>query len=441
MFAGLDRTWKGRIFAEMSRPYLDSAAPAALFLQPKANPSPKGLGAVRTRHDRVGISPLIARAYDPDDRSGKSAESGSPDNGSGPVWDPLLDGATSQSPVIDPDVQILTRTVADGRRPTPERVLAFRDIIDSEIGDTALTRVRNIERELNLRNLYLKFEGGNPTGTQKDRVAFAQAQDALRRGYDTVTLASCGNYGAAMALSCRLAGLRCLVFIPEGYTTRRVAEISDYGAEIRFQGQDYEAACDLSRATARDRDYYDANPGGSNTALQLEAYAQIAYEIYDELRDAPAAVAVPVSNGTTLAGIHLGFTSLYRRCRTSRIPKMVAGSTYRKNPIVESWIKGYPECRDLDPTSIRESAVNEPLINWHSTDGSDALRAIRESGGWAAYTSDRALRGAAKMLRDTDGLWVLPASTAGFLALIEHHVGEPLPGDRYVAVITGKQLR
>ena len=90
------------------------------------------------------------------------------------------------------------------------RLEAFEDIVDSEVGDTQLVRARNIERHVGLRQIFLKFEGGNPTGTQKDRIAFAQAMDALRRGYDTVTVATCGNYGAAVSLAASLAGLRCL---------------------------------------------------------------------------------------------------------------------------------------------------------------------------------------------------------------------------------------
>ena len=60
-----------------------------------------------------------------------------------------------------------------------ERVEAFEDLIDAEVGDTDLTRARNVERRTGLRQLFLKFEGGNPTGTQKDRIAFAQGMDAL----------------------------------------------------------------------------------------------------------------------------------------------------------------------------------------------------------------------------------------------------------------------
>ena len=72
----------------------------------------------------------------------------------------------------------------------------------------------------------------------------------------------------------------------------------------------------MSRDEAEKEGYYDANPGGSNTNLQLKAYGEIAYEIYDELRDAPAAVAVPASNGSTLAAyteVSLASTTEERR--------------------------------------------------------------------------------------------------------------------------------
>jgi threonine synthase len=351
----------------------------------------------------------------------------------------VLDCATSQSPIISPDLENRIQTSTDINQNILKRIEAFRDIIDTEIGDTALTRGRNIEREINLRNLYLKFEGGNPTGTHKDRIAFAQTQDALRRGYYAVTMATCGNYGAAMALACNLAGLKCYIHIPEGYKTKRINEMTGYGAQVLFSGKDYETACEESRRRSKSEEIYDANPGGANRVLQMEAYAQISYEIYDELRDAPAVVAVPVSNGTVLAGIYLGFLSLYRRSKTSRIPRIIAGSSYRKNPIIDFFLKKSPVCIDLKPESIKETSINEPLINWHSTDGNEALTALYESKGYASYASDKAMKASARMLKETDGLLVLPASTAGLLALINQHNIEHFPGDRYVAIITGKQ--
>jgi len=351
----------------------------------------------------------------------------------------LLDGASSQVPVIAPELETQKLIAADRNADLVERLEAFEDITESEIGDTTLTRARNIEREVGFRQIFLKFEGGNPTGTQKDRIAFAQAMDAVRRGFDGITLASCGNYGAAVALAASMAGIRCIVYIPEGFHTRRVQEMEGFGAEIVRISGDYETAVEVSREKAETDDIYDANPGGANASLQFKAYGEIAFEIYDELRDAPGVVAVPVSNGTTLVGIYKGFVSLYRRGKTSRIPKILAGSSHGKNPIIRAFMKNLAQCDDLEPRVIRETAVNEPLINWHAADGDYALEAIRETGGWASYASDKNMLALSKMLREKEGLNVLPASTAGLNVLLDYHRRETLPGDRYVVILTGRK--
>lgn len=351
----------------------------------------------------------------------------------------LLDGATSQTPIIAPELETQKSVAADTTYPLEQRLEAFEDIADSEIGDTTLSRARNIERSVRLRQIYLKFEGGNPTGTQKDRIAFAQAMDAVRRGFDAIMVATCGNYGVAVALAAFMAGLKCIIYIPEGYHTKRVKEMLDYGAEILHVAGRYEDAVEISRRRAERDEIYDANPGGANTALQLQAYGEIAYEVYDELRDAPAVVAVPVSNGTTLAGIYKGFLSLYRRGKTSRIPRMVAGSSYGKNPIIQASRKNATHCEDLRPEQIRESYVNEPLINWHSTDGDYALDALRETNGWAGNATDKAMLAFSRLIREREGLHVLPASTAGLVALIDYHQKQPLPNDRYVVMLTGRK--
>ena len=351
----------------------------------------------------------------------------------------LLDGASSQMPIVAPELETQRRVAADTSRPLPERLEAYEDIMDSEVGNTTLVRARNLEREIGLRQIYLKFEGGNPTGTQKDRIAFAQVMDAMRRGFDAITVATCGNYGVALALAASMAGLKCLIYIPEGYHTKRVQEMTDLGAQIVRAAGDYEYAVMASRQRAETDEIYDANPGGANTALQLKAYGEIAYEIYDELRDAPAAVAVPVSNGSTLAGIYRGFLSLYRRGKTSRLPRMVAGSSHGKNPIIRAFLRNTPACEDLKPEQIRETAVNEPLINWHSFDGDLALDAMRKSGGWSLYASDKSMLTYSRLLREKEGLSILPASTAGLSVLLERHGKESLPGDRYVVILTGRK--
>jgi threonine synthase len=351
----------------------------------------------------------------------------------------LIDGAAGEISQISSEVNAQRNVVRDKALPLEDRLEAFEDIFDSEVGDTALVRARNIEREVGIRQVFLKFEGGNPSGTQKDRIAFSQAMDALRRGFDGITVATCGNYGVAVALAASMAGLRCVIYIPESYRTKRISEMTRLGVEIRRVPGDYEKAVEISSRIAEKEELYDANPGGSNTALQLKSYGEIANEIYDELRDAPYSLACPVSNGTTLAGIYRGFLSLYRRGKTSRIPRIVAGSTYRKNPIVYAYLNKLETCPDLRPDKIRETPINEPLINWHSIDGDYALEAIQKTNGWGGNASDKKMIGFSRLIRDKEGLNVVPASTAGLIALIEKNAETPLPNDRYVVILTGRK--
>ena len=106
---------------------------------------------------------------------------------------------------------------------------------------------------------------------------------------------------------------------------------------------------------------------------------------------------------------------------------------------IQAALKNKATCEDLMPGQIRETRVNEPLINWHAIDGNLTLRAIRESGGWAGDASDKNMLQYSRLIREREGMDVLPASTAGLIALIDHHKANPLPNDRYVVVLTGRK--
>lgn len=323
-------------------------------------------------------------------------------------------------------------TASNPRLPLDDRLIAFRQIIKQEVGGTWLRRSRAIERDFGVNNLYLKFEGDNPTGTQKDRIAFAQVEDALRHGFEDVALATCGNYGVAMALAAKLAGLRCHIFIPAGYHTTRLGEMEALGGKIYRPPGSYEDVVAASSGHAVAESWYDANPGGTNTDLQLDAYATLGQELRRELGYLPVTCAVPVSNGTLLAGIHRGLSGKEETL-------MVAASATAKNPIVHSFRKGLKSCVDLDPEKIRETIINEPLINWHSFDGEEALAAIYKSGGLAYNISDEQMRKMAAYLSERESLRVLPAATAGLVALLKMHEEGVLPGGTHVAVLTAKR--
>lgn len=339
---------------------------------------------------------------------------------------------------VSKEARALSEIVKNTDLSKSDRLIAFEDIINLEVGDTSLSRSRNIERDYDFRQLFLKFEGDNPTGTQKDRIGFAQVYDALRRGYETISLATCGNYGASVALAANLAGIKCDIYIPEGYHTDRLTEMERLDARIFRLPGSYEDAVTKSSQIALEQETYDANPGGDNKDLQIIAYSQIAFEIYDQLRDAPKICAVPVSNGTLLAGIHRGFVSLHKRGKTSRIPKFLAASSTLKNPIVHSFRNNFDTCQDLDPKKIKETLINEPLINWHSFDGDEALTALNESNGFAFNISDKNMKKMSSYLKQHEGKNILPASTSGLIGLLNLNEAEPLESDRYVAILTAK---
>jgi threonine synthase len=209
-------------------------------------------------------------------------------------------------------------------------------------------------------------------------------------------------------------------------------------AEINRLAGSYEEVVVESSKLCLENRWYDANPGGANTALQIMAYSQIALEIYDVMRDAPKYCAVPVSNGTLIAGIYRGFVSLYKKGKTSRVPKMIAASSTHKNPIVESFRHNHPNCMDLSPGKIKETKHNEPLINWHSFDGEEALYAVRKSEGNAFNISDKNMIEMSILLNKKEGMRVLPASTAGLIGLLRMHEEKAFEQDRLVAVLTAK---
>lgn len=181
----------------------------------------------------------------------------------------LKDGVKSVEIKVSSETQKLSDFVKDKNKSLIDRLESFEDIINLEVGDTGLSRAKTIEREFDIRQLYIKYEGDNPTGTQKDRIAFAQVYDALRRDFETISLATCGNYGVAVALAANLAGLHCKIFIPASYHTERIKEMEALNAEIiRLEGN-YEDVVKLSTEFATEHEWYDANPGGVNTPLQM----------------------------------------------------------------------------------------------------------------------------------------------------------------------------
>jgi threonine synthase len=308
------------------------------------------------------------------------------------------------------------------------------------VGGTLFTQARNLERVLKFGNVFVKFEGGNPTGTQKDRISIYHVTKALREGYQGITVGTCGNYGISLAYFAKLAGLQTKILIPEQYvlTPRRKQELQNLGTELETIQGKYEDAVEKSRTLARKENLYDANPGNGSEGWR--GYMPIAYEIFQQLGRVPTAVSTPVGNGTTLLGIYHGFKHLQEQGLIDRLPHLVGASTPGGNPIVKSFKMGDSKTTDLQPSEIKETSINEPLISYHSYDGDEALRAIYETDGWADYTSDTRMLRFHTIVKDQEGLNVLPASASAIDAMVKFKNHRVLNSD-YVIVLTGRKFR
>src|SRR5512136_2714130 len=110
------------------------------------------------------------------------------------------------------------------------------------VGSTSIRRAQKLERKLGIRRLHLKLEGENPSGTHKDRAALIHALDARKKGKNSITAVSCGNYGVALAYVAEKLDMECHVYIPRDFAAPRRAEIERLGAKVVDVDGDYEAA-------------------------------------------------------------------------------------------------------------------------------------------------------------------------------------------------------
>jgi len=311
------------------------------------------------------------------------------------------------------------------------------------VGNTIFLEARNLAPILGCERVYLKFEGSNPTGTQKDRIAMVLTDQAVTSGLEGITTATCGNFGVAVAYASRHYDLDAHIYIPQKYDVPkdRITRMKNFGAKVHFVEGYYEDAVAYSSQQAKENKWFDANPGTNGVPeLSLAAYGEISLEIYHDLRRVPNYIFCPVGNGTTLAGIYAGFKKLYISGKTMTVPKMVATSTRRGNPIIKSFKANNRTILDLKPEEIKESKINEPLTNWRSFDGQLALDAIYESGGFAEYASDVKMIEFSKLVRSEEGLSVLPAA-ASTLAVMQSLGREGfIVKGTFVAILTGRDF-
>ena len=283
-------------------------------------------------------------------------------------------------------------------------------------GETPFFRARRMERALHFKRLFIKFEGSGVTGTQKDRISKYHVMRARELGYDTISLGSCGNYGASISYFAHKYGMKSVIGMPSFYSGDRIPEIRAYGGQIMEVPVKYEEAVEIMRQKSVEENWYDSNPGGKNSELDFHGYSAIASEIIDQLGRVPEFLAVPVGNGTTLSGIYKGFKTMKEAGLTDSVPRLIAASTDNGNLIVKAWTKRKSVVSNLDQSAIHETSINEPLVSYISYDGQTALDSIYESNGFAFEISDMEMLRYSNILKEAEGISALPASSSAIVA-------------------------
>ncbi|MFE5328118.1 pyridoxal-phosphate dependent enzyme [Embleya sp. NPDC056575] len=274
--------------------------------------------------------------------------------------------------------------------------------------------------------VFLKDESRYASGSHKEPAARAVVARAVAEGHDRIVVGSCGSYGRAMATACAAAGLRSTVVLPADWGDGGAA-VATAGADIRFVRGGYEDAVDESRRLAVELGALDGNVDGPCTDAILAGHGHVVRVLHRELGAAPAALWIPVGNGTTIVAAH-------RQARLLAWPVALhAVGSPGNNPIVTSWPGRY---RTLSSHEVVTTEHNEPLVNRHALHGPEALAAISASGGAARAATDDELL-AARALLGRYGVHPTAAGSAGLAGLLAHAGTAEVHGDQIV-LVTGR---
>ena len=279
----------------------------------------------------------------------------------------------------------------------------------------------------------LKNETINPTWSWKDRVAALVVAHAAATGADRIATATSGNQGSAIAAYAARAGIdRVLVCVSPSSEPPHRRQMRAHGAEV-VTLSDYGGRTELLAAVA-DRDWFVAYdlPGRFTARPYVSTgYATIAFELVEQLGEAPDAVAVPVGSGSGLYGVWKGFRELAAAGIIDETPPLLSAESEERHPLARAYESNAESVGfDDGPEPISTSTMAPTATD-------RALEAVRESGG-AAYAVDRAAVEAAIRTCGRDGVFLEPASAlapaAVSRALAE---GTVSPDDTVVAVGTG----
>lgn len=310
-------------------------------------------------------------------------------------------------------------------------------IISLNEGSTPFIPAYKLSKAIHPRiEIWLKFEGLNPTGSFKDRGMCMAMTKAVEEDFKGVMCASTGNTSASAAAYAARAGLKCIVLIPEGkIALGKLSQAMIHGAQVVQIKGNFDQALTLVR---RITDEHPIALVNSVNPYRIEGQKTGAFEIVDDFDGcSPDFHALPVGNAGNITAYWKGYKEYHEAGKMKTLPRMLGFQAAGAAPIV----LGHPV---PDPQTFATAIRIGNPASWKT-----AVAARDESGGVIGMVTDHQIKEAYKLMAATEGVFAEPASAAGIAGLIKlaengfFEQPEPLVGDRIriACVLTGHGLK
>jgi len=294
-------------------------------------------------------------------------------------------------------------------------------------GNTPLIKAKNLAKFLGREDLeiYLKFEGSNPTGSFKDRGMTMAVTKVVEEGSKAIICASTGNTSAAAAAYGAKAGLKCFVIIPDGYIALgKLSQAMMYGAKVIAIQGNFDQALDAVKEISNN---YPITLVNSLNPYRIEGQKTGAFELVEALGDAPDYHFIPVGNAGNITAYWKGYKE-FNAIGKCRLPKMMGIQAEGSAAIVKGQVIKNPE---TIATAIR---IGNPA-SWKQAEA-----ARDESGGTIDMVSDEKIIEAYNILASKEGILAEPASCASIAGLIKLK-DQVVQNSKLVCILTGNGLK
>jgi threonine synthase len=312
-------------------------------------------------------------------------------------------------------------------------VSAATPVVSLLEGNTPLLPAARLSAQLGPGfEVYLKYEGANPTGSFKDRGMTMAISKACEDGAKAVMCASTGNTSASAAAYCTKAGIKCIVLIPQGHIALgKLSQALVHGAVVLQVEGNFDEALELVREITREQPITLVN---SLNPFRIEGQKTGSFEVCDVLGDAPDFHVIPVGNAGNITAYWKGYKEYRDKGKSARLPRMLGFQAAGSAPIV----LGHPV---KEPETIATAIRIGNPASWKSAEA-----ARDESGGVIDMVTDEEILQAYAFLAEKEGVFAEPASCASVAGLMKlarsgYFAGEKGARLRIVCVLTGHGLK